>query len=94
MLNGVDQRVFAVKDRRAARQALGLDPEPRLILYVGWLSREKGVGELLDAFDSIADVEPEIRLAILGDGPMRPACDASASRHKGRPSCQGRSRLQ
>src|SRR5262249_40057301 len=58
VLNGVDRRLFALRDRRDARRALSLDPERRMILYVGSLNREKGVEELLRAFDSFTDSHP------------------------------------
>lgn len=52
---------------------------PRSLLYVGRLSEPKGVLTLLDAFSVVAAEVPELRLTIVGDGPLREAVD-SASR--------------
>jgi glycosyltransferase involved in cell wall biosynthesis len=43
------------------------EPEKPLLLYVGRLSAEKDVGSLREALRAI----PDVRLAIVGDGPMR-----------------------
>jgi teichuronic acid biosynthesis glycosyltransferase TuaC len=68
--NGVDRELFTPQDRNLARRALGV-PEPgALLLFVGRLEREKGVRELLDAFVRVRFVRPDVRLALVGDGPM------------------------
>jgi glycosyltransferase involved in cell wall biosynthesis len=61
-------------DRRsaAARQRLsGGEPERPLLLYVGRLAAEKQV-ELLRG---LVETAPEVRLALVGDGPHRPALE-------------------
>ncbi len=84
VMDGVNPALFSVDDRQAARRALGLDPERRLLLFVGSVQQEKGVGELLDAFDELAAGDDDISLAIVGDGPMRATCQERARRHQGR----------
>ena len=62
--NGVDGERFRVGDRPAARAALGLAADRRLVLYVGHLKENKGV---LDLASAMAAVE-EADLAVLGGG--------------------------
>jgi glycosyltransferase involved in cell wall biosynthesis len=65
--NGVDTSRFRARDRRAAREALGIDPSARVVLYAGRLSPEKGLAVLLRA----ASRAPEpFELHIVGDGAL------------------------
>jgi glycosyltransferase involved in cell wall biosynthesis len=50
----------------------------RYVLFVGRLSEEKGVSHLMDAWALWGSDAPELR--IVGDGPLRPALEAQASR--------------
>jgi len=44
-------------DKRVARGKLGLDQDKKYIFYFGFLSKYKGVAELLDIWEEIDDVE-------------------------------------
>lgn len=46
------------------------------ILFVGRLAEKKGVTHLLAAFNLLHQRIPDIRLCIVGDGPLRPALEA------------------
>ena len=46
-------------------------PPVRRFLYVGRLSVDKGLRELLEAFASVRHVHPEVRLSLAGSGPDR-----------------------
>jgi len=50
----------------------------RTIVFVGRLIREKGIFELLDAFDRLRKDYPELRLIIVGNGPLRKRIEAVA----------------
>ena len=50
------------------------------VLYVGRLRRYKGVDVLLEAFARVRARLPAARLAVLGDGPHRPALERRARR--------------
>jgi len=52
--------------------------DPPVLLYVGRLSREKGVDVALAAFASLIERFPETRLVIAGDGPERAALERQA----------------
>lgn len=71
--NGVDSAEFAIGDPKAARKKLGLDPDGKIVLYVGNLVPIKGADILLDAFCTIQ--QPESRLIFVGGGPMRQALE-------------------
>jgi len=62
--NGVDGDRFRVGDRPAARAALGLAADRRLVLYVGHLKENKGVLDLASAMAAVEDAD----LAVLGGG--------------------------
>jgi glycosyltransferase involved in cell wall biosynthesis len=62
--------------RAPIRQGLGLDDEAILLGVVGRLSLEKGCHEMLDAFATVAAAEPRAHLALIGEGPLRPALEA------------------
>ena len=69
--NGCDAVIFHAQDRGSARAALGIPSEARLMVYVGRLVPEKGLGELLGAIDMLGATDPSVTLALIGDGPMR-----------------------
>jgi 1,2-diacylglycerol 3-alpha-glucosyltransferase len=65
---GVDLAQFAPGDTAAARRALALAPDDRVLLYVGRLDREKSVGRILAAFERVAGTVPRARLVLAGHG--------------------------
>lgn len=68
-INGVDAARFrpaAPEARRAARAALGIPPAAPVIGYVGRLVREKGVGELAEAWRTLREELPQARLLLVG----------------------------
>lgn len=69
--NGVDRSIFMPRDRLGARKSLGLPAHQPLIVFVGRLTREKGVLELLQARSALAGVQ----IALIGDGPLRASLD-------------------
>ncbi|HEX7505317.1 MAG TPA: glycosyltransferase [Polyangia bacterium] len=69
IVTGVDRQVFAPRNRKTARLALGLPVDGKLILYVGRLSEEKGVIDALSAFERTRK-GGDVRLAYVGDGPL------------------------
>jgi glycosyltransferase involved in cell wall biosynthesis len=70
-INGVDAggRFRPPRDeaaRRAARAALGLPPDARVLGFVGRLVREKGIVELYEAWRVLRDELPDLRLVLVG----------------------------
>ena len=82
--NGIDREIFKPQDQAQARRELELDADKRWILYVGRLDPAKGVLDLLEAFQRIAPAHPDLRLALVGDGPAMEACRQAATALEGR----------
>lgn len=71
IVNGFNTEVFHPRDRAAMRATLGVDRDVRLVTYVGRFVEAKGLRELLQAFENISRTQPNVRLAMIGDGVMR-----------------------
>ncbi len=63
--NGVDMERFS-PGRDALRQRLGWNSDTSVIGFVGRLTRDKGLPELLRAFDLILQARPQARLLLVG----------------------------
>lgn len=74
---GVDN-AFCPGDRTAARAACGIDAADDLLLWVGRMSPVKGLDLLLDAFAKLSQSRSPVRLALVGDGPLRTQLDRQA----------------
>jgi len=79
--NGCNPSVFHMRDRGTARAQLAVDDRAELVLFVGRLDTAKGIGELLEAFFSLASRRPNLRLAFIGDGPGGEQLRAKAKHH-------------
>lgn len=69
--NGVDTKLFFPRDREAARKELGVALGRPLVVFCGRLEPQKGLEELLVAFEHARRARPDVMLALLGDGVMR-----------------------
>jgi glycosyltransferase involved in cell wall biosynthesis len=79
--NSVDPaRVAAGRgDRRSVRQRLGVPDTGFLFLNISRLVAGKGQTELLAAFDRLAGEDPEVWLALAGEGPLESRLSAAAT---------------
>jgi glycosyltransferase involved in cell wall biosynthesis len=66
--NGVDATVFYPRDRAEARARLAIPSDARLVLYVGRLEPQKGIDDLLQAYDAVRARVPRAMLTLIGDG--------------------------
>ncbi|MGM5483697.1 MAG: glycosyltransferase family 4 protein [Nanobdellota archaeon] len=65
---GIDHQKFKpVKDKKRAKEKIGIDPENKVIGYVGRLSNEKDIKTLIEAFKRVK-LEEECKLLIVGKG--------------------------
>jgi glycosyltransferase involved in cell wall biosynthesis len=78
--NGVDPEVFApLHDRAEIRAELGIGAGEVVAGTVGRLSPEKGgVDLLIRAMASLRAEYPQVRLVVVGDGPLRPQLESMA----------------
>src|SRR5437763_4825188 len=60
---GVDHRVFVPGDRAAARSTLGVDPDERVLLYVGRIQPLKGADLAVRA---LAELDDDVSLLVVG----------------------------
>lgn len=81
--NGCDASIFHPRPRAEMRARLGVAPEAELVVYVGRLVPEKGLGELVDAAAALQARRPRLQLALVGEGPMRADLDARIAAHPG-----------
>jgi glycosyltransferase involved in cell wall biosynthesis len=82
MPNPVDVAVFrpaTPSERLAWRAGHGLAADARVAVYVGRLSREKGLPGLLKGFAVAARQVPDSVLLLVGDGPIRADLEALAA---------------
>jgi len=79
--NGIDRDKFKPpgdKDKRQLRYRLGLPAGKRVFLSTGFLSGNKGLPTLMEAFVSSPDNCSDI-LVLLGDGPLKEKCSRLAA---------------
>ncbi len=68
---GVDPRVFSPGFRSAAyRAAFGVGPDDLLVTYIGRIAREKNLGLLLEAWETLAPERGAAKLVLVGRGPL------------------------
>jgi glycosyltransferase involved in cell wall biosynthesis len=90
--NGVDIDRFSPPSpdvRQEARARYGLHQDRFVVGYVGRMTRDKGVPELLDAIDSVASELPEVQCLLVGS--QEPAFDLESEVQR-RPGAQAHTR--
>lgn len=65
-------------DRAGVRAELGFPADAPLILFAGRMAAQKRVGDLLRALDLVQIVEPSMRAALVGEGPLRARLEETA----------------
>ncbi len=77
--NGTDPRIFRPDKtlRESTRKVLDIPPEATVLLMVATVNRQKGIWVGVEAFRSLAPIQPDLHLIIVGDGPDRPRLEAS-----------------
>lgn len=88
--NGVDRARFSPRDSRAARDALSLPRDRRIVVYVGTISEHKGVLELLEASRRLGADVPKSTVVFVGDGPELKRIQSEAESSGGRIIAAGR----
>lgn len=83
--NGCDASIFHPASQSSARQALGLDADIELVVYAGRLVPEKGLRELCEAVALLQPARPRLRVALIGEGPMRQELESRLAAMPGAP---------
>ncbi len=78
--NGCDTAIFHQRSRAAARSALGIQVDMRMVLFAGRFQPVKGLPDLVDAFARLASSYPKLRLVLAGEGRLKPDIQARADR--------------
>jgi len=83
--NSVDAGDFAFcgQDKNAIRRVLGIPQNASVLIFVGTISREKGVYGLVEAFEILAEQQPRLHLVMLGNGPDLPRLQEMAASRLG-----------
>ena len=71
--NGVDVSRFTPLPQPEARDRLGLHGDAPLVLYVGAISRPKGIDYLLRAFKLLREDRDSVGLVLVGEGDYAPS---------------------
>nr|WP_303652885.1 glycosyltransferase [Paludisphaera mucosa] len=79
--SGVADEAPPQVDPAAVRAEIGFPPDASLALFAGRLAPQKRVGDLLKVLDLLQHVQPDLRTAIVGDGPMRAELEKLAGRY-------------
>ena len=74
--SGMDIARFAPErhdalERAARRNECGVQPGERVLLNIGRISREKNLEQVMRVFPRLHEQHPDVRLVIVGEGPMR-----------------------
>ena len=77
---GVESRVIPNPYRDEVFRATSTGPRTGDVIFLGRLVSDKGVDLLLDALAILKARRPQLRAAIVGDGPERPALEAQGRR--------------
>lgn len=70
--NGIDMEKFNIANIEEGRLAslksdLGISPSDFIVGYVGRLTRDKGINELVEAFETLEDKYEHLKLLLVGD---------------------------
>ncbi|MEM2507351.1 MAG: glycosyltransferase family 4 protein [Nitrososphaeria archaeon] len=68
---GLDLDVFKPLDKKRAREKVGLEEDLQYLIFVGRLSKSKGLKYLLVGFKDALKENVNLRLILLGDGPYK-----------------------
>lgn len=69
--NGIDPAIYKSENLKDLRNDFGFAKDNFVIGFVGRLSVQKGVQYALEAFKSVNEKHPNVRLLICGDGELR-----------------------
>jgi glycosyltransferase involved in cell wall biosynthesis len=78
--NGIEMQPFLQPSQRRLRTEWGVSPEAPLLGFVGQLDKRKGIEVLLAAFAHIHRQIPQVRLVLVGRGPLQEMIESEVHR--------------
>lgn len=79
---GIDLSRFGVRDseeqKNKLKEILGIPKENKIVLYLGRISEEKKIDELMNYMDHYMNYQGNVTFLIVGDGPYRNTLEKSA----------------
>lgn len=85
---GIDLSRFRARDDEKAKirlkASLGIPQNHKVVLYLGRISEEKNIDEIMGYLDEYMEQRPNITFLLVGDGPYRPALEKKAKTQKNR----------
>lgn len=85
---GIDLSRFRVRDSEAQKNklkmTLGIPKENKVVLYLGRVSEEKNIDEVMNYLNRYMDFQPNVTFLVVGDGPYRSILEKNAKSLKHR----------
>lgn len=85
---GIDLARFGVRDnpefKNNLKQKLGIRTDCKIVLYLGRVSEEKNIDEVMGYLDDYMNRNPKVVFLVVGDGPHRPALERLSKTMKNR----------
>jgi glycosyltransferase involved in cell wall biosynthesis len=76
-LNRFNPTLWNREDKALLRAGLGIDPDSKVMIFIGRITKDKGIAELIEAFSSLIRANFNIDLLLLG--PMDQDCGGKES---------------
>jgi len=70
LMNPIDLSIFQKREKIEICKKLKYDPEFDYLLYIGRFVKSKGIENILNAFNKISKKQGNIKLIIIGSGPL------------------------
>ena len=82
--NGIDTEKFSINDsaRFSIRKRFGLGPQDFVLIFIGYLKKDKGIRELIHSFLDLSSSYPHLHLFVVGDGMERDLVQDVSTRQK------------
>lgn len=68
-LKKFDPSLYSNEDVKRIKDEIGIDPKDKVIIYIGRISKEKNIGEIIDAMPEYMKLRENTRFLIIGGGP-------------------------
>ncbi len=70
-LDNFKKGLYSKEELEGKRKEIGINPDEKVILYLGRVSEEKGIDVIIKQMPDVLCKRPDARLVIVGDGPKR-----------------------